>query len=156
PRSPRRAAGAPRPLRPRARARGEPRRPHLRHRRPGGGAARPRPQEPRRRGPRPHHRGRSRPRAHHRLAREPSMKTKHNLSLGPDTIQRLPPHGRPFLMVDTVEGYERAPHPTLLAARHVSANEPVFEGHFPGLHLWPGVYTIEGLGQSANLLLVIW
>ncbi len=84
------------------------------------------------------------------------MKTPSNLTLGPDTIQRLIPHRRPFLMVDTVEAYERGPRPTLHAARHVSANEPVFEGHFPGLHLWPGVYTIEGLGQSANLLHIVW
>ena len=37
----------------------------------------------------------------------------------------------------------------------LSANEPVFEGHFPGLSLWPGVYTIEGLGQTTNLLNLI-
>jgi 3-hydroxyacyl-[acyl-carrier-protein] dehydratase len=80
---------------------------------------------------------------------------KSNLSLGPDVIQRILPHRRPFLMVDTVEDYDRAPRPTLRAARHISANEPVFEGHFPGLSLWPGVYTIEGLSQAANLLVVI-
>jgi 3-hydroxyacyl-[acyl-carrier-protein] dehydratase len=84
------------------------------------------------------------------------MKQTSNLVLGPDVITRILPHRRPFLMVDAVEGYDRGARPTLRAARHISANEPVFEGHFPGLHLWPGVYTIEGLGQSANLLHVIW
>ncbi|CAN93515.1 MULTISPECIES: 3-hydroxyacyl-ACP dehydratase FabZ family protein [Sorangium] len=78
------------------------------------------------------------------------------LHLGPDVIERLIPHRRPFLMVDTVEAYGRAPRPTLRAARQISANEPIFEGHFPGLHLWPGVYTIEGMGQSCNLLQIIW
>ena len=78
------------------------------------------------------------------------------LHLGPDVIERLIPHRRPFLMVDTIEGYDRGPRPTLRAARHISANEPVFEGHFPGLHLWPGVYTIEGMGQSCNLLEILW
>jgi 3-hydroxyacyl-[acyl-carrier-protein] dehydratase len=34
----------------------------------------------------------------------------------------------------------------------VSSNEPIFDGHFPGLALWPGVYTIEGLGHATNLL----
>jgi 3-hydroxyacyl-[acyl-carrier-protein] dehydratase len=77
------------------------------------------------------------------------------LRLGPDVIERLIPHRRPFLMVDAVVGYQGGPRPTLRASRHVSANEPVFEGHFPGLHLWPGVYTIEGMGQSCNLLHVI-
>lgn len=77
------------------------------------------------------------------------------LGLGPDVVQRILPHRRPFLLVDSVEAYETEPQPTLFASRLVSANEPIFDGHFPGLHLWPGVYTIEGLGQACNLLLII-
>lgn len=84
------------------------------------------------------------------------MKTSSSLSLGPDVVQLLLPHRRPFLMVDAIEGYERAPRPTLRATRHIASNEPVFEGHFPGIHLWPGVYTIEGMGQSCNLLHILW
>ena len=84
------------------------------------------------------------------------MKPASNLTLGPDTIELLIPHRRPFLMVDVIDGYERGSCPSLRAARHISANEPVFEGHFPGLHLWPGVLTIEGLGQSAYLLHLLW
>src|SRR5262245_17504163 len=84
------------------------------------------------------------------------MKKLTPLALGPDVVTRLLPHRRPFLMVDSIEGYARAPRPTLCAARMISANEPVFEGHFPGLHLWPGVYTIEGMGQSSNLLHIVW
>jgi 3-hydroxyacyl-[acyl-carrier-protein] dehydratase len=83
------------------------------------------------------------------------MKPTSTLSFGPGVIQHLLPHRRPFLMIDNVDDYERSPRPTLRASRHISANEPVFEGHFPGLALWPGVYTIEGLGQSANLLMVL-
>lgn len=81
------------------------------------------------------------------------MKT--TLDLGPDVVQRLLPHRRPFLMVDRVESFEDGPTPTLVAARHISSNEPIFEGHFPGLHLWPGVYTIEGLLQTGNLLHIL-
>lgn len=77
------------------------------------------------------------------------------LRLGADTIAHLIPHRRPFLFVDGIEGFARSPQPTLTAFKAVSSNEPVFEGHFPGLSLWPGVYTIEGLGQSANALIVI-
>jgi 3-hydroxyacyl-[acyl-carrier-protein] dehydratase len=77
------------------------------------------------------------------------------LELGPDVIRHLIPHRRPFLMVDRVRRYERGPAPKLWAERYVSANEPVFEGHYPGLHLWPGVYTIEGLGQTSLLLEVL-
>lgn len=77
------------------------------------------------------------------------------LRLGPDVVQRLIPHRRPLLLVDAVEAFRRAPQPTLWARRQISANEDVFDGHFPGLHLWPGVYTIEGLGQTTLLLSVI-
>lgn len=80
------------------------------------------------------------------------MKT--TLDLGPDVVQRLLPHRRPLLLVDRVEAYEEQQH-TLWASRFISSNEPVFDGHFPGLHLWPGVYTIEGLLQSTNLLDIV-
>lgn len=78
------------------------------------------------------------------------------LELGPDVVQRLIPHRRPLLMVDRVESYEDGPQPTLRATRFISSNEPVFDGHFPGLHLWPGVYTIEGLLQTSNLLHILY
>lgn len=85
------------------------------------------------------------------------------LRLGADAVQLLIPHRRPFLFVDGVLGVrlpEGSVGASLLAKKAVSANEPVFEGHFrgaagPGFALWPGVYTAEGLGQSCNLLLVI-
>lgn len=84
------------------------------------------------------------------------MKPLPALKLGPDVVQLLLPHRRPLLMVDGVTGYERGPVPTLRACRHISPNEEVFAGHFPGLHLWPGVYVIEGMGQSCNLLEILW
>lgn len=84
-----------------------------------------------------------------------SLPDNHALELGPDVIRHLIPHRRPFLMVDRIRRYERGPAPKLWAERYVSANEPVFEGHYPGLHLWPGVYTIEGLGQTSLLLEVL-
>jgi 3-hydroxyacyl-[acyl-carrier-protein] dehydratase len=77
------------------------------------------------------------------------------LKLGADVVQMLLPHRRPFLFVDAVEAFARAPRLALRARKLVSANEPVFEGHFPGISLWPGVYTIEGMGQACNLLIVI-
>lgn len=77
------------------------------------------------------------------------------LHLGADVVQLLLPHRRPILMLDAVTGYRAAPRLELAGVRHVSANEEVFAGHFPGLHLWPGIYTIEGLGQCCNVLLVI-
>jgi len=83
------------------------------------------------------------------------IKDEQRLELGADVVQRLLPHRRPLLMVDRVHGFERGERPTLWASRRISANEPVFEGHFPGLHLWPGIYTQEGLGQTCLLLVIL-
>jgi 3-hydroxyacyl-[acyl-carrier-protein] dehydratase len=84
------------------------------------------------------------------------MTRRHDtLGLGPDLVQLLIPHRRPFLMVDRVLDYQPEEQPLLRAERQISANEEVFAGHFPHLHLWPGVYTIEGMGQSCNLLQVL-
>jgi 3-hydroxyacyl-[acyl-carrier-protein] dehydratase len=77
------------------------------------------------------------------------------LRLGADVVQRLIPHRRPLVMVDGIVAYRHGERPALWAHRHVSANEPVFDGHFPGLHLWPGIYTIEGLGQTALLCSIL-
>jgi 3-hydroxyacyl-[acyl-carrier-protein] dehydratase len=77
------------------------------------------------------------------------------LRLGPDVIAQLIPHRRPFVMVDAVVAYRHGATPTLWASRSISANEDVFAGHFPGCHVWPGVYTIEGLGQSTLICAIV-
>ncbi len=75
-----------------------------------------------------------------------------NLRLGPDVVRRLLPHRRPFLMVDGIVSFERDPLPRLSAFRNLSCNEELFAGHLGALSLWPGVFTIEGLGQSCQIL----
>lgn len=77
------------------------------------------------------------------------------LVLGSEIIELLIPHRRPFLLVDQIDALVFDPVPALRTRRHISANEPIFDGHFPDLHLWPGVYTIEGMGQTCNLLYVL-
>ncbi len=77
------------------------------------------------------------------------------LELGPDVVQHLLPHRRPFRMVDRVTAYARGDEPALWAQRYISGNEAVFEGHFPEFQIWPGVYTQEGLAQTCNLLTVL-
>jgi 3-hydroxyacyl-[acyl-carrier-protein] dehydratase len=77
------------------------------------------------------------------------------LTLGADVIDMLLPHKSPFLLVDGVTEYTRSPLPRLRSYKMISANEQVFDGHFPGLKLWPGVYTIEGMGQTTALLMLI-
>jgi 3-hydroxyacyl-[acyl-carrier-protein] dehydratase len=82
-------------------------------------------------------------------------RTKGSLGLGTNVVELLLPHRRPLLMVDAVDAFEPGPEPALVAGRHVSGNEGIFAGHFPALNLWPGVFTIEGMGQSCQLLFTI-
>lgn len=80
---------------------------------------------------------------------------KSNLRLGSNVVESLLPQRRPFLMVDFIRCFEDQPVPALEAGRHISANEGVFDGHFPRVHLWPGALTIEGLGQAGLLLITL-
>lgn len=65
-------------------------------------------------------------------------------------IHRLLPHRYPFLLVDRVVEFE--PNKRVLAYKHVTANEPFFQGHFPGQPVMPGVLVIEAMAQAGGLL----
>ena len=67
----------------------------------------------------------------------------------PEIIRRLP-HRYPFLLVDRV--IELVDGERVVALKNVSANEPFFEGHFPGLPIMPGVLICEALVQTGGLL----
>ena len=65
-------------------------------------------------------------------------------------IQGLLPHRYPFLLVDLV--LELDPHQRILAMKNVTANEPFFQGHFPGHPVMPGVLVVEAMAQAGGLL----
>ncbi len=71
---------------------------------------------------------------------------------GPEVLELLMPQRRPLWMVDVLVAWDDQGGPTLRAARHISANEEVFGGHFPELAMWPGTFTIEGLAQTCRAL----
>jgi 3-hydroxyacyl-[acyl-carrier-protein] dehydratase len=65
-------------------------------------------------------------------------------------LHELLPHRYPFLMVDRiveVDGDNSA-----IGIKAVTANEPHFEGHFPGRPVMPGVLLIEGMAQTAGAI----
>ena len=62
------------------------------------------------------------------------------------------PHRYPILLVDRV--LEMEPKKRIVAIKNVTANEPIFLGHFPGKPVLPGVYLIEGMAQAGGLLLL--
>ena len=86
------------------------------------------------------------------VRKQPSLREDGQFNLGAEVISQLISVRQPIIMVDRILGYASSPQRQLTAERHISANEPVFVGHFPDLKLWPGVYTIEGLRQSCLLL----
>lgn len=65
-------------------------------------------------------------------------------------ILELLPHRYPFLLVDRVVAYE--PGRRVVCHKSVSANEPFFQGHFPGQPVMPGVLVIEALAQAGGVL----
>jgi len=67
----------------------------------------------------------------------------------PEIIRRLP-HRYPFLLVDRV--IELVDGERVVALKNVTANEPYFDGHFPGRPIMPGVLICEALVQAGGLL----
>jgi 3-hydroxyacyl-[acyl-carrier-protein] dehydratase len=72
----------------------------------------------------------------------------HDLDI--EDICQLIPHRYPFLMVDRVLFVE-APH-RARGIKNVSINEAHFQGHFPKKPVMPGVLIIEGMAQTAGVL----
>jgi 3-hydroxyacyl-[acyl-carrier-protein] dehydratase len=60
-------------------------------------------------------------------------------------IQKIIPHRYPFLLVDKI--VEMEPGKKAVGIKNVTANEPFFQGHFPGNPIMPGVLIIEALAQ---------
>lgn len=67
------------------------------------------------------------------------------MELNIDQIEALLPHRYPFLLVDKV--VDCVPGESAKAIKCVTANEPFFQGHFPGFKVMPGVLIIEALAQ---------
>ena len=68
--------------------------------------------------------------------------------LGPRDILKAIPHRYPFVMVDKI--VEMSDDGTrAVGIKNLSANEPFFQGHFPGYPIMPGVLIVEALAQTA-------
>ena len=68
-----------------------------------------------------------------------------------DILQALP-HRFPMLMIDRIidiDGDE-----TAIGIKNVTFNEPIFQGHFPGEPIFPGVLIIEGMAQTAGAIVI--
>ena len=65
-------------------------------------------------------------------------------------IQRLLPHRYPFLLVDRI--LELDPGASIQVVKNITVDEPCFQGHFPGIPIFPGVLILEVMAQASGLL----
>jgi 3-hydroxyacyl-[acyl-carrier-protein] dehydratase len=73
-------------------------------------------------------------------------------SAGIRDILRVLPHRYPFLMVDRIIDMRGDDH--AVGIKNVTFNEPHFLGHFPDNPVMPGVLVIEGMAQTAGVLVL--
>jgi 3-hydroxyacyl-[acyl-carrier-protein] dehydratase len=65
-------------------------------------------------------------------------------------IMALLPHRYPFLLVDRVTDVVAGE--SIAGYKNISINEEVFNGHFPGAPIFPGVMIIEAMAQISGIL----
>lgn len=66
-------------------------------------------------------------------------------------ILKLLPHRYPMLLVDRILEIGEG---RIVGLKNVTANEPYFQGHFPGAPIMPGVLIVEAMAQCAGIYLL--
>lgn len=67
------------------------------------------------------------------------------MSLNIEQIMEIIPHRYPMLLIDRVEEVE--PGKKAVGYKNVTMNEQIFQGHYPGKPIMPGVLMVEALAQ---------
>ena len=75
-----------------------------------------------------------------------------DLPLNYKDIAKILPHRYPFLLVDRITELEIGKR--AVGIKNVTANEPFFQGHFPGNPVMPGVLIIEAMAQVGGVLVI--
>ncbi len=68
-----------------------------------------------------------------------------------EQVLKTLPHRYPFLMVDRITSIAGN---KITGIKNVTANEPYFQGHFPGHPIMPGVLQLEAIAQVAGILML--
>lgn len=65
-------------------------------------------------------------------------------------IQNILPHRYPFLLVDRIT--DMTLKQTIKGYKNITITDQVFQGHFPGHPIYPGVLILEGMAQAGGVL----
>ena len=74
------------------------------------------------------------------------------MELNSNQIAEILPHRYPFALVDRITDYE--PGQWAKGIKCVSVGEPVFCGHFPQQHIFPGVLLLEAMAQVGAIAIL--
>ncbi len=76
--------------------------------------------------------------------------TDFQLPMSASDIQKILPHRYPIILVDRIT--ELVPGEYVIGYKNITANEDIFNGHFPGSPIFPGVLICEAMAQTAGVL----
>lgn len=74
------------------------------------------------------------------------------MKMNQEEIKQVIPHRPPMLLVTTVE--ELVPGEQIVSTFYVDPSRDIFKGHFPNEPVLPGVYSVECMAQTADILLL--
>lgn len=74
------------------------------------------------------------------------------MKLDKEGIKKIIPHRDPMLLVDEV--VEMEPETSIVTRFFVNPEREIFKGHFPEEPVLPGVYTVEIMAQTADILIL--
>ena len=68
-----------------------------------------------------------------------------------EAIRKILPHRYPFLMIDRMLEVREGEY--CKAVKNVTINEPIFQGHFPEMAVFPGVLQLEAMAQTSAFII---
>ncbi|HUD83448.1 MAG TPA: bifunctional UDP-3-O-[3-hydroxymyristoyl] N-acetylglucosamine deacetylase/3-hydroxyacyl-ACP dehydratase, partial [Candidatus Saccharimonadales bacterium] len=80
-----------------------------------------------------------------------TMAIRDGEELDTERLMKILPHRYPFLMVDKIIKIDGS---KIVGIKNVTINEPIFQGHFPGRPIMPGVLQLEAIAQVAGVLML--